>query len=43
MKAPKSLHYDTEQDGSVTYLTGKSWKNMNVEKYKRLETFHPST
>jgi hypothetical protein len=24
-------------------LTGKSWKNMNVEKYKRLETFHPST
>ena len=30
--APKSLYYDIEQDGSVTYLTGKSWQKMNVEK-----------
>jgi hypothetical protein len=32
MNAPKSLYNDIEQDGSVTYLTGKSWQKMNVEK-----------
>jgi hypothetical protein len=41
MNAPKSLYYDTKQDGSITHLTENSQFEINVENNKRLKTFHP--